>query len=283
MKPQQTCKRLSLIDFFENKFLGSDLQRIGGSDDHIPFKNSIDDTDVYIYNADLYRLFNLPDPFFDKWEVSVLDYERAYKDGFVKGLEHLKNEEEISLSAYRNKNEKDEVIKQLRSILFEREFVTNHKGLLSVIKTTQLIWTYKNLYEVGYNNGILYSIDVFSNKVGEQIHKELTNTRPEHKKTQIQYYFLNLIDVDAFLNELKSTFPKEKGQKIRAIIDELKDEEILQIGEGEFAAFLRKLKENFKREIGEYQGIQNIKEVPELIKTEINKKLKPLIIKHKTK
>src|SRR5690554_1324997 len=217
MKPQQTCKRISLIDFFENNFLGSDLQRIGGSDDHIPFKNSIDDTDVYIYNADLYRLFNLPDPFFDKWEVSVLDYERAYKDGFIKGLEHLKNEEEISLSAYRNKNEKEEVIKQLRNILFEREFIKNHKGLLSVIKTTQLIWTYKNLYEVGYNNGIIYSIDVFSNKVGKQIHKELVSNTKEPKKLELSDFLHDNAYLDK-LPKIKEKFKNADGKEMASAL-----------------------------------------------------------------
>lgn len=216
MKQQQTCKRISLIAFFENNFLGSDLQRIANGNP-LPIKSTIDDADIYYYNADLFGLFCLPNSFFDKWEVSVLDYERAYKDGFIKGLEHLKNEEEISLSAYRNKNEKDEVIKQLRNILFEREFVRNHKGLLSVIKTTQLIWTYKNLYEVGYNNGIIYSIDVFSNKVGEQIHKELSNNTKEPEQLKLSDFLHDSTHFDK-LEKIKEKFQNSKGKEMASAL-----------------------------------------------------------------
>jgi len=118
--------------------------------------------------------------------------------------------------------------------------------------------------------------------VEKTIEASQQNSKPEKlKKTLFQ--FINYIeDKEAFLLELKNAFPTEIGKSIRAIIDLLENEDILIIGTREYKHFVKLLEEYFGRNIGDYNGIQNIKTIDKAISNPINKKLKPLIIKYKT-
>jgi len=79
----------------------------------------------------------------------------------------------------------------------------------------------------------------------------------KNPKKKINDFFINITDKEKFLIELKNTFKTEKGQKIRALIEVLKKEKMLLIGEGEFRNFINELAICFNRDIGKYQGIQN--------------------------
>jgi hypothetical protein len=112
---------------------------------------------------------------------------------------------------------------------------------------------------------------------------EIINSLEKKKKKEkkINDYFQNIADKTKFLKELKEVFSTEKGQKIRALIENLKKEEMLLIGEREFKNFICELRTYFNRDIGEYQGIQN-KTVNWEIETEYTiEKLNPLISKYK--
>lgn len=114
--------------------------------------------------------------------------------------------------------------------------------------------------------------------------KEDTNKPDEVKKT-LNDYFINIKDdeKDSFFNELKTTFPTEKGKSIRAIIDTLKNQQLLSIGTREYSKFLIELKKMFGRDIGKYQGIQNLREIDKETKETVEIKLNPLINKYRTK
>lgn len=122
------------------------------------------------------------------------------------------------------------------------------------------------------------------------IYKEPQQTKTkksdEIKKT-LNDYFVNIKDdkKEDFFNELKKMFPTEKGKSIKVIIDSLKSENLLSIGTREFSKFLIVLAEMFGRDIGKYQGIQNVNfnDIDKETKEPIEIKLNPLINKYKTK
>lgn len=111
--------------------------------------------------------------------------------------------------------------------------------------------------------------------------KSITPEATQLKKTLLQFIH-NIENKEAFLLSLKNAFPTEKGKSIKAIIDLLVNADILIIGEREYKHFVELLTSYFGRNIGKYQGIQNNKTIETAISDKINKKLNPLIIKHKT-
>lgn len=110
---------------------------------------------------------------------------------------------------------------------------------------------------------------------------EAPQQKDKSKKTLFQFIH-NIEDKEAFLLELKKTFPTEIGKDIRVIIDTLIKENILIIGAREYKHFVEVLSEYFGRNIGKYQGIQNKMKITNEISDPINKKLNPLIVKYKT-
>lgn len=106
-----------------------------------------------------------------------------------------------------------------------------------------------------------------------------SNTQKPTKK--IQQYFLNLTNTDNFLLQLKSAFPTEKGISIRAIINILQIEKILNIPSRGNKAFIELLRNYFQRDIGSYQSINDSKNLDNETTAPIQKILKPLIHKYK--
>ncbi|MCK9235783.1 MAG: hypothetical protein WDA08_04575 [Weeksellaceae bacterium] len=129
-----------------------------------------------------------------------------------------------------------------------------------------------------------YLIEQENNKIEtdklDETKKE--NDKPDKIKKELHHFF-NQIDNERkldFLNELKELFPTEIGLSIRAIIEILKENNMLIIGTREFKAFFKELKDFFDRNIGSYQSIND--EIPDdIIKETILLKLKPLIDKYK--
>ena len=95
-------------------------------------------------------------------------------------------------------------------------------------------------------------------------------------------FVFNISDKVTFVQELKLMFPNEKGKTLKAIINILKVQNILIIGDREFKAFYDALKIEFNRDIGTYTSINDVKEIHEQITTPIESKVKLLINKHKT-
>lgn len=118
----------------------------------------------------------------------------------------------------------------------------------------------------------------------------LKNDTPESEKTVKTFFdFINNVkDKEAFAKDLKDTFNTEKGISFKIMIELLKAENILLIGNRDFAGFYRVINPFFNSGIGTYTALndgykhtadeqtQYAKEI-QIIK----QKLKPLITKHK--
>ena len=98
----------------------------------------------------------------------------------------------------------------------------------------------------------------------------------------------NVIDKIAFAQELKKTFNNEIGIDFRIMIELLKDNNIIRIGERKFKLFRDLAKVHFDRNIGSYSAVNDKyrhtesdkKAHPKRIRY-INEKLLPLIEKYK--
>lgn len=150
---------------------------------------------------------------------------------------------------------------------------------------------FKNGFRYHYKNENLVNFCVqllefikLSEVLVEEVNK--VETKPEPKKTKIQktlFEFIhNVNDKDLFLADLKRTFPTEIGKSIKAIIDILTKEQIIIYGTKEFKQLYTVIKVFFNRDIGTYNGIQNVKTVDKDTTEIVYKKLNFLIIKHKT-
>lgn len=168
-------KKLSLITEFKESYKGSDLQKIVNNNP-LPIKYTINDFDCYFYNADLFGLFEWK---IQKDGITTNDFINDYQKGFEKGLLHLKEQEEIELKDLKSKDLREGTISQLKYILHEREFKLGSKGLLDLVfNEVPLIFTEKNIFDYGYWNGIIYSIDDIIKKAGLTL-DELKTSEPQ--------------------------------------------------------------------------------------------------------
>ncbi len=109
------------------------------------------------------------------------------------------------------------------------------------------------------------------------------------KNTKTLYdYISNVKDKESFANDLKDTFNTEKGIPFKIMIELLKVEKILLLGNRDFAGFYRVINPFFNNDIGTYTALNDGYKHTDDEQTQyakeieiINQKLKPLIIKHK--
>ena len=176
-------KKLNLISEFDTIYKNSDLQKVL-KNKVLPFKYTINKVDCYFYNADLYGLF--------EWKIkkdglTTNDFIDDYRKGFESGLLHLKDIEKIKLKHLKNVDLREHTISQIKSILHEKEFKFGIKGLLDLVfKQVPFIFTEKTIFDYGYWNAIIFSIDDIIEKSGikkiELIQQTIENT--ESKKNE---------------------------------------------------------------------------------------------------
>ena len=155
-------KKLSLITEFKS-YQNSDLQKIVRNNP-LPSKWTINGTDCYFYNADLFGLFELK---VVKNGLTPDDFAEDYQRGFEAGMQHLNEQEQINLKDLKSKDLREGTILQIKNLLHEREFKPNIKGLLNLVfNNIPLIFTEKSIYDFGYWNGIIFSIDDLCKKIG---------------------------------------------------------------------------------------------------------------------
>jgi hypothetical protein len=77
---------------------------------------------------------------------------------------------------------------------------------------------------------------------------------------ELKDFIYKIDNKEEFIEALKDEFKTEKGIEIRALIESLKDEGVLIIGNRQFKPLCTSIKESFNRDIGSYNGIQNPKE-----------------------
>lgn len=164
-------KKLNLITEFDEIYKGSDLQKIVNKNS-LPIKHTINGFDCYFYNADLVGLFEWK---IQKNDLTADDFIDDYKKGFEAGLSHLKNKEKIKLKDLKSKDLREGTVNQLKNILFDREFEFGSNGLLDLVfNKVPLIFTEKVIYNYGYWNGIIYSIDDIRKKAGLKTNELMT-------------------------------------------------------------------------------------------------------------
>jgi len=81
----------------------------------------------------------------------------------------------------------------------------------------------------------------------------------EDKKT-LSHFIENVEEKQNFIEDLKRMFPTEKGKSIKAVITILQENDIIIIHDRQFREFYTCLKNDFKRDIGSYVSINDIKD-----------------------
>jgi len=113
--------------------------------------------------------------------------------------------------------------------------------------------------------------------------QQTETSKPKKLKKTLLEFIYNVENKEAFIQDLKNTFPTEIGKSIKAIIDFLNKEQILIYGTKEFKQLFEELEKYFNRNIGTYNSVQNVKEIDKETNDTIFKILNPLIIKYKSK
>ena len=128
-------------------------------------------------------------------------------------------------------------------------------------------------------------IEYFINYLNDKKENLKVGAEPEKQKKRhktLLEFINNIDDKEAFLNDLKNTFPTEIGLSIKAIVLRLVEVNILIYGTKEFKNFYEELTKYFDRSIGSYPSINDNKPDSKIIDI-ITLKLNPLIDKYKTK
>ncbi|QIY83037.1 hypothetical protein HER18_05550 [Chryseobacterium sp. NEB161] len=240
-------EKLNLITEFDEFYKGSDLQKIV-SHKPLPIKYTIDGFDFYFYNADLFGLF--------EWNIkkdglTTSDFIDDYKKGFEAGLLHLKTSEEIELKDLKSKDLREGTISQLKYILHEREFQFGSKGLLDLVfNKLPLIFTKKIIFDYGYWNGIIYSIDKISEKAGLSPNelKALPPQQMEVKNSNIKPTItINSEAKETVFSILKDFFETEQQDEFKEVLatfGTVKNKLIFKSYSNQFTDTFKKLFEN---------------------------------------
>ena len=107
---------------------------------------------------------------------------------------------------------------------------------------------------------------------------------PDVVEKKLSDFIENVEKKQNLIEDLKKMFPTEKGKSIKAMIKILQENGIIIIPDRQFKEFYNSLKNDFKRDIGSYTSINDIKDSnfdnPYL--DPFKKKLTPLIAKYKS-
>lgn len=163
--------------------------------------------------------------------------------------------------------------------------IKEQKDAISVWINNCLKLDYSNNTKT-FTDSINFLNNLKDNLVQNKINISKSKHEPQQKPTKtILDFIYNIKNKNAFLDELKTTFPTEKGKSIKIIIALLEKESILIIGSQEFKVFHGELTTSFNRNLGTRQSINDVKfeDIHQPTIDPIQKKLNPLINKHKTK
>lgn len=212
-------KRVVLSDYFHDTYNGSNYQKSMRTNP-IPHKVKTSRGEYYYYNADLSGLMSLTD---EDNKLKYFEFTKAYENGFNKGLLHLSEEEEITLRDLKNVNLREGTINHLKYILYEKEFKKRCKGILKLVfDKVPLVWTIESIRTVGYNNGIIHSINDLCGNIGLSVDDLKKNNKPKLEESpdsckRMHWFKVGLLfakgDMDKYRRENNTiiegyTFPK---------------------------------------------------------------------------
>jgi hypothetical protein len=230
--------------------------------------------------------------------INVIKMFKAFNDynenraSILNKIRLIKIEVEITLNVIKNYKlsiqylcsiGKDEEAIKLKNYIvnvYERSLSYLINGFLGIYLKNTPIYNQFDEVLIELKNSIdIQELNILSKQ------KTLQNSqasKPKKLKKNLLEFIYNIENKKAFLDELKSTFPTEKGKSIKAIVLKLIEVEILIYGTKEFRQFFNELEAFFKRDIGTYQSINDVKTVDKETNITIYKKLIPLINKHKS-
>jgi hypothetical protein len=212
----------------------------------------------------------------------------SYKNKYLKYRIETKGEKFFKLGFFFS--ELDEILKQLFDYFKETEQNEFEAFETKAIKVNDFGEAVKML-QLGHNKIVLPNSLLSPSNVQQQNYCEplpppqdngINKKKPPQQK-DIFDFLINIDEKESFLLELKDTFKDERGKSIKAIIEILKNSDILVIREREHKTFIKSLENYFNRNIGSYQSIQDVKVIHSEISNPIFSKLNPLILKYKQK
>lgn len=188
-----------------------------------------------------------------------------------------------------NSDNFDSFIKDNATIDYWNDLIKNYKleKLKFVFPDTvqlslnQLLKEGKSLFGEDFDGFCERQIEILKIENQYKPQQPKANKPIKRKKTLLEFIH-NIENKEAFIQDLKKEFPTEQGKSIKAIVLKLVEVKILIYGTKEFLQFYNELRTCFDRNIGTYQSINDTKIIDNETTDIINKKLNPLIIKHKT-
>lgn len=193
---------------------------------------------------------------------------------------------DIKIKDYFSKEDSSIALKEYCLKVIKESFYFLNNRLYIEIEKCPIKSDYENL---------LYKLEhSINSEVIESAALILSNSKKRNIKFHDENDFVDFIDnvndKIAFAQELKKTFNIEIGIDFRIMIELLKDNKIIRIGDRKFRLFHGLATVHFERNIGSYSGVkdkyhhdESDKKVhPKKIRN-INEKLQPLIDKYKIK
>jgi hypothetical protein len=218
---------------------------------------------VKIYNFDLAMFFSE----FVIQDISTTPYFESYCKAYKKGLKYFREtylkDETLLFGAYK---EAFEV--RLNNDCFEK---TNN--WYSVKNKASFKLTNETIEFYGYHSALTSEADRIIDK-----YFEANKVEP----TFIDYIH-NVKNKEAFALELKETFNVERATNIKIMVEELRQNNIIELTDGQIFSFHALMKSYFTQDIGGYEAYRKAKFFDTIKKGKIIEKLKPLINKHKIK
>lgn len=219
----------------------------------------------------------------------------AYCKGFEDGKQFITNKTNNALNGFYKSCTKEYTNELQYAYFFNAEnYILGYKNGACGVPINFYI---DSIESIGFSAGVVTTIDLMAKEnpilfdgfydVDTEAPQQLKTVNPDEvkpkklKKTLFEFIH-NIENKEAFSQELKKTFPTERGKSIKAVIDVLTTEKILIYGTKEFKPLFEELQKYFNRDIGTYNSVQNVKTVDKETTETINKKLNPLIIKYKT-
>lgn len=165
-----------------------------------------------------------------------------------------------------------------RMELHKGSYTQNEKINLELESIENLVFN-KTAYKILKNRYIEYLKNKHSiTEVTQQF-----DNKPKKPKKNLSEFIHNIEDKEAFLQDLKNTFPTEIGKAIKGIIDLLKKDKYLIHNDREFSDVVNAIRVFFNRDIGSVQSIRDAKNTDDkFFIAPIEQKLNPLIMQHKT-
>ncbi|MDF4204020.1 hypothetical protein PXD56_13690 [Maribacter sp. SA7] len=217
---------------------------------------------------------------------------KYYSNGYNEGLIHWKNELALNL----NQDPSETYLKRIKHFYFNENFDLPSGVFYPIGKIRGCsfvkVFDYEkiSLYGIktlGYYTSITNEIDKFLKKINKEIiiSSKQTEKDIDSKKELIDYFF-NLNNKSKCLQELKEVFNTEKGIQFGILIDQLKESQVLKIGNREFKNFHECAQSFFTQNIGSRISVRAyVDKGPETYHEEIeiiSIKLLPIIAKYRT-